>query len=157
MLKNNDKIGGVAVSKGYSVKINVGGRTFGIISDSNPEYLYDIANKVDKSIAGILNKNPEMTFEKAAILSALMYCDDATQCEILKKQEENSEEDNNLRQQVINYSKELEEATQKCKSLEKELHRVKCDYENRISQMKKAVQTRENQFREYINKLKSQN
>ena len=65
-----------------------------------------------------------MTYAQAAILTAVKFCDDAQKAnslEVLNPEEE----DNRLRQQVIEYSKELEKMTAKCKRLEKELNSIK--------------------------------
>ncbi len=145
------------MSKGYSVRVRIGGRAFGIISDEKPDYLTDVAQEVDKSISGMLAANPDMTFERAAVLAALKFCDDARKSELLKYSDKNNDEDDNLRQQVMQYAKELSSITQKYKQLEKELDSVKKDYEDKISEIKMNYQAREIQFREYIKKIKPDN
>lgn len=157
MDKYNDTIGGVAVSKGYSIRIRIAGRTFGIISDEKPEYLKRIAQDVDESISKMLANNPNLTFERAAVLAALKYCDDAKKAQTKGYIENTNNDHDNLRQQVMQYANELSEMSEKCKSLEKELIEQKKEDENMISEIKMHYQAREAQFREYIKNIKQKN
>ena len=114
------------MSKGYSIRVKIGGRSFGLISDSKPEYLKNIAMQVDKSISDLLIKNPNLTLEKASILTALKYCDDANKKVELSGENNNlSDEDNNLRKQVIEYSKELRDLTMENKELKSKLKKLR--------------------------------
>ena len=130
------------MSKGYSIRVRIGGRALSIISDAKPEYMMQIASKVDKSITGLLNSNSGLTFEKAAVLTALKFCDEASN---VKNIDDNIEDDNNisrehiqtaekttieseadnLRKQVVAYSKELSKLEKENKSLIKELEALK--------------------------------
>lgn len=121
MSKYDDIMGGIAVSKGYSIRVRIGGKEFGIISNEKPEYLTEIAHCVDNSITSLLRINPEMTYERAAVLSALKFCDNAKKNAENKQTLPENSEDDNLRRQVIQYANELSEMTQRCKKLEKEL------------------------------------
>ena len=113
------------MSKGYSIRVQIAGRSFDIISNEKPEYLKSIAKKVDESISVMLKAHPEMTFERAAVLSALNYCDDASRKTISEYEKKSEDEANNLRQQVIQYANELSAITKKYKKLEKELNEIK--------------------------------
>lgn len=144
------------MAKGYSIRVRIGGRTFSIISDEKPEYLTQVAAAVDKSISGMLASNPNLTFERAAVLSALKFCDDSQKGTYSIPEKKNSAEDDRLRQQVVEYSKELEKLTQKQKELEKEIKALKVQHEAKMAEVKKAYDAREIQFREYINKMKNQ-
>ncbi|MBQ3037695.1 MAG: cell division protein ZapA [Clostridia bacterium] len=144
------------MSKGYSIRVRIGGRTFSIISDEKPEYLTQVAAAVDRSISGMLSSNPNLTFERAAVLSALKFCDDSQKNTESVPVKKDSAEDDRLRQQVVEYSKELEKATQKQKQLEKEIKELKTLHETKMAEVKKAYDAREIQFREYINKIKNQ-
>lgn len=124
------------MSKGYSIRVNIGGKSFGIISDEKPDYLSDIADRVDKSISSMLFSNSSLTFEKAAVLAALKFCDDAKKGEDSGKAELKSVkkdiEDDNLRRQVMEYSKELAELTKENKLLRKSIAELKRKYEKII-------------------------
>lgn len=144
------------MSKGYSIRVRIGGRTFSIISDEKPEYLTEVASTVDKSISGMLVSNPNLTFERAAVLSALKFCDDSKRNNIGTGEKNNSAEDDRLRQQVVEYSKELEKSIQRQKQLQKEIKELKAQHEAKMIEVKKAYDAREIQFREYINKMKNQ-
>ncbi|MDY3927914.1 MAG: cell division protein ZapA [Clostridia bacterium] len=127
------------MSKGYSIRVRIGGRALSIISDAKPEYMTQIAAKVDNSITNLMNSNSGLTFEKAAVLTALKFCDEAVNAankqndNITKKQnktEENTEKEcnskveveaDNLRKQVVAYSKELSRLEKENKALMREL------------------------------------
>ena len=117
-------MGGLAVSKGYSIRVKICGRSFNMISDEKPEYLRNIAAKVNDSICTILAANPDMKFENAAVLSAVKFCDDSMKKSSSDDVQMPSEEDN-LRQQVIRYANELSEVSAKCRRLEKLLSKKK--------------------------------
>jgi len=132
------------VSKGYSIRVNIGGKSFRIISDEKPEYLSDVADRVDKSISAMLFSNPSLTYEKAAVLAALKFCDDATKREISENniKEESSQqitEEDNLRKQVVEYSNELSKLTKENKLLHKSLAELRKDYEEKLTELKKRL------------------
>lgn len=114
------------MSKGYSIRVKIGGKSFGLISDSKPEYLKNIAMQVDESITELLEKNPNLTLEKASILTALKYCDDANKkAESSEENTDLADEENNLRKQVIEYSKELRDLTLENKELKLKLKKLR--------------------------------
>ena len=117
--------GGFCLSKAYSIRVRIGGRSFGIISDDKPEYLSQIAKEVNDSVTGLLSVNPKLTFEKAAILTALIYCDDVKKSKISDVGYAADDENNNLRKQVISYSNELTRLTKENKLLLKEIEELK--------------------------------
>lgn len=105
------------------VKVEICGRSFFLTSADDPEYLIKIADKIDKDILKLMKKNVGVTFEQAAILVALKYCDDYEKKK--KKHEKQSADDENLGKRLVEYSKELTRATTKIKALEKEIARLK--------------------------------
>ena len=130
-------IGGLSLSKGYSIRVRIGGRSLSIISDAKPEYMMKVASKVDNSISGLLKSNSGLTFEKAAILTALKFCDEATNVKDIQndhapdsvtkveKETAHDAESDNLRKQVIAYSKELSRLERENKMLIKEIEALK--------------------------------
>lgn len=121
--------GGKSMSKGYSIKVNIGGKSYGLISSEKPEYLSDVAERVDKSITKLLSDNPSLTYEKAAILTALKFCDDAKKSEQLNLSTEEiidyGGEIHNFRRQLVEYSKEIATLTKENRQLLKELSILK--------------------------------
>mgnify|MGYP004636763869 FL=1 len=145
------------MSKGYSIRINIGGKSFRIISDEKPEYLSDVAERVDKSVTSLLYSNPTLTYEKAAVIAALKFCDDAKKSELSKISESEkslliSDEDS-LRKQVIDYSKELEEATKENKLLHKSMSELKKEYKQKLEKLDARLHEYENKLKDYENKL----
>lgn len=130
------------MAKGYSIRVKIGGRSFGIISDEKPEYLTEVAESVDKSISTLLAQNSKMTFERAAVLSALKFCDDSKKYSIPhveEKDEIKDKESDNLRHRIMEYSKELSKLTREYKALEKELKNVKKEYEEKLKAVSKKL------------------
>ena len=104
------------------VKVEICGRSFFLTSADDPEYLKTIADKIDRAILKLMKKNIGVTFEQAAILVALKYCDDYEKK--AKKHEKQSAQDEDLGKRLVEYSKELTRATSKIKALEKEVARL---------------------------------
>jgi len=142
------------VSKGYSIRVKIGGRTFGIISDEKPEYLAEVANEVDKSISELLQKDPDLTFERAAVLASLKFCDDAHK-NVINNQTESSEQVNNLRSELMEYANELSEATKKNKELISQIESIKREYESKITELKMNFRTKELELRDQISKMRN--
>ncbi len=145
------------MSKGYSIRINIGGKSFRIISDEKPEYLSDVAERVDKSVSTLLYSNPTLTYEKAAVLTALKFCDDAKKAELAKVGESEkslliSDEDS-LRKQVMDYSKELEEATKENKLLHKSIAELKKEYRQKLEKLESQIKEMDVRIEDYKKKM----
>lgn len=126
------------MGKQYNVRISIGGREFNLVSDERPEYLTEIAGEVNKRINEIMDKNSWISYDRAAVLAALKFCDDyknlkeeynrgmrnanAFRSRNLSAQDH---EKDNLRSQVVEYSKELGKSADKIKQLEKEIEALK--------------------------------
>ena len=115
------------MAKSYSISVNIGGKKFYIIADEKPDYLTDIAKCVDESISEIMTANKNITLERATVLSALKFCDDSR-----KLQSDVDKDEDNLRKQVMQYSKELTKLTRENKNLEKQISELKKEYEDKI-------------------------
>ncbi len=111
------------MNKTDKVRVTISGKNFYLTSQDNPDYLKNIADKIDASIGELLKNNLGMTLEQAAILTAINYCDDYEKRLILE--EKQAEGDENLGRTLVKYSKELTRATARIKSLEKEIEQMK--------------------------------
>lgn len=111
------------MNKTDKVRVTICGRSFYLTSEDDPDYLKNIADKIDASIGELLKNNLGMTLEQAAILTAINYCDDYEKKLISEKRQ--SAEDENLGRTLVKYSKELTRATMRIKSLEKEIEQLK--------------------------------
>lgn len=107
------------MNKKDKVRVVIGGRPFYLTSGDNSEYLKNIAKKIDDLIGELIKNNIGLTFEQAAVLVALKYCDDYEKA--VKSNEKQTKEDEDLGRRLVNYSKELTRATARIKALEKEL------------------------------------
>ncbi len=105
------------------VKVSICGRNFFFTSGDDAEYILRIANKAGAKIGELMRDNLGMSFDQAAVLAAIKYCDDYERIyEDTKKQ---NKEDEDLGKRLVSYSKELTRATTRIKELEKELARLK--------------------------------
>ena len=107
------------MKKQDKVRVTIGGRCFYLTSGDDPDYLVHIAKKVDREISGLVRANVGLSFEQAAVLTALKYCDDYEKKTVNTEKQEKEDED--LGKRLVEYSKELTRATTRIKALEKEL------------------------------------
>lgn len=74
-----------SMAKSCRVHVEIRGRGFNLLSDDNPDYLVKIAEMVDTRMTAVIEKNPQLTFEKAALLTALNYCEIWKNASVYKK------------------------------------------------------------------------
>lgn len=117
------------MDKPDKVKVSICGRSFYLTSKDDPGYLINIADKTDNVISGLMQNNIGLTFEQAAVLTALKYCDDYEK-KLMEEKKQSSEEEN-LGKRLVKYSKELTRATARIKALEKELDKIRKEQEDK--------------------------
>jgi len=122
------------------VRVEIMGRSFTVVSEKSEKYLQKVADEIDKRMKYLKNENLSLSYNDAAILTALNLCDELFSVyegeknnEALHKAEE---ETNRIRSQLVEYSRELSKASTVIKRLEKELNesiqvqeKVKKEYE----------------------------
>lgn len=111
-MKNKDK-----------VRVTICGRNFYLTSKDDPEYLINIAAKIDEAMSELLKNNIGLTMEQAAVLTAINYCDDYEKHLLAEK--EKNEGDENLGKTLVKYSKDLTKAAARIRVLEKEIEQLK--------------------------------
>lgn len=115
----------MAVPKGNRTEVVIAGRRLAIMSDDKPEYLREISKCVNNSIGELLSSNKGMSLEKAAILSALKFCDDIHK---MKERSQTQDNEDRLMQQIIEYSNELSKIQLENRNLKK----IIGEYEKRM-------------------------
>lgn len=114
------------MSKGYSIQVKIGGKSYGVISDAKPEYMSMIASRVDNIISQIMAKNSSLSYERASVMAALKFCDEAYEAkENCPKEEKSTLDNDNIRRQIMEYSREIQRLTDQNKYLKSELERIK--------------------------------
>lgn len=141
-----------SMAKSCRVHVEIRGRGFNLLSDDNPDYLVEVANKVDARMSEVIEKNPQLTFEKAALLTALNYCDDLEKCRRLQKEQRDSGEDH-VRAQLMEYAKELSRASDVIKNLEKELETAKKENDDKLEQIKREYELKEKEIMDMIDSM----
>ena len=104
------------------VRVGIMGRYFNLLSDKDEEYVNKIADMVDSKMHELKKENPELTYDAASMLTALNFCGElyALQNGITENEDDNAEDDDMIRSQLVEYSRELSKATGTIKRLEKE-------------------------------------
>ena len=111
--------------KGNRTEVVIAGKRLVIMGDDRPEYLREISKCVNNSIGELLSSNKGMSVEKAAILSALKFCDDIHK---MKERSKSQDDEDRLMQQIIEYSNELSKLQLENRNLKKIVN----EYEKRI-------------------------
>ncbi|MBQ8795635.1 MAG: cell division protein ZapA [Clostridia bacterium] len=137
-----------------NVIIYVAGQRFSLRTKDTEEYVISTGEQVDLRIKGILNDNPRLNRDSAAILAALDYCDDmrklSSRVDILREQVKDYLADGEkLRSQNANLKSEIE----KLKTELRELKEKKADFKHGQPQTqgKKPQQNQKNTGVPYAN------
>mgnify|MGYP004503562005 FL=1 len=107
------------------LRVEILGRVFNLVSGTEEaSYIAEVAEKVDAKMKELKRSNPQLSYEDAAVLSALNFCDDLTAMKLSAQQAQETEADS-IRSQLVEYSKELSNATATIKKLQKEINQLK--------------------------------
>lgn len=124
------------------VTVKINGSEYNLKGEEKEEYLHRVAGYVDKKIAEILKKNNRLSIADASVLAALNIVDEKFKiddyCESLKK--------------------ELQEASNKEKSLQTEIDNLKKEIKNlqeENSQLKSNLES--SRSGEYVKELEEEN
>lgn len=111
------------------VEVKIGGATYTIVTEDDPEYVENLAEQVNSEIRSICNANPSLSMTQAAVLVAL------DQLDACKKASASSD---NLRVQIKDYLEEsararmeVEVARREVERLNRELSDLRNKYANR--------------------------
>ncbi len=103
------------------VRVNIMGRNYALLSEDSEEHIKKVADEIDRRMKTMKAETPELHYDTVAMLAALNLCDELLK---LKSGDENdivTDENDEIRKQLIEYSKELSKASMLIKQLEKEL------------------------------------
>ena len=107
------------------LRVEILGRVFNLVSGTEEaSYIAEVTEKVDAKMKELKRSNPQLSYEDAAVLSALNFCDDLTAMKLSAQQAQETEADS-IRSQLVEYSKELSNATATIKKLQKEINQLK--------------------------------
>ncbi len=107
------------------IRVEILGRVFNLVSGTEEaNYIAEVAEKVDAKMKELKRSNPRLSYEDAAVLTALNFCDDLTAMKLSAQQAQEAEADS-IRSQLVEYSKELSNATATIKKLQKEINQLK--------------------------------
>ena len=97
------------------VQVKIGGATYTIVTDDDPEYVENLAEQVNNEIKSICNSNPSLSMTQAAVLVAL---DQADAC---RKASAGAD---NLRVQIKDYLEESARARMEVEVARREVERL---------------------------------
>ncbi len=140
------------MAKSSRVHVEIRGRGFNLLSNDRADYLVRIAQMVEARMTEVIDKNPRLTFEKAALLTALNYCDDLEKHKMAEKDRKDTGEDH-IRAQLMAYAKELSQASEVIKNLEKELAQAKRENDEKLEQIKREYEIKEKEIMEMIDAM----
>lgn len=124
------------------VTVKINGSEYTLMGDETEDYLFSIANFVDKKIKETMQSNPRHSTTSAAVLTAITLADDLfrfrKQLEETKKaisEPENQlaslkEEHERLKEEYIQLQSQLEAATAENREREKEIDSMRNDYDS---------------------------
>lgn len=135
-----------SMAKSSRVHVEIRGRGFNLLSDDNPDYIRNIADMVNTRMTEVIERNPQLTFEKAALLTALNFCDDF-------EKYKNTQRDDHVRAQLMEYAKELSSASEVIKNLERELAEAKQSNDAKLEQIKREYELKEKEIMDMIDSM----
>lgn len=97
------------------VHVKIGGASYTIVTDDEPQYVEDLAEVINEEIRSICNSNPSLSMTQAAVLVAL---DRADAC---KKASASAD---NLRVQIKDYLEESARAKMEVEVARREVERL---------------------------------
>lgn len=127
------------------VVVKINGVEYTLMGEDSEDYLFSIANFVDKKIKEILSSNPKHNTTSSAVLTALTVTDEMFK---LKKEMEK------LRQSTVVPTEKLREAEERYRALYEEFKRV-VDENNSAKSKLEEVVLKEREYSEGINRLKA--
>lgn len=137
------------------VRVDIMGRGFNLVSGEDTAYIVNVAKKVDLKMRELKEENPKLTYDTAAVLTALNLCDELTAEKNSKKDEvtEENNEENMIRSQLVEYSKELSRATGTIKKLERELEKIKKESREREEKVKREYEAKEREIMDMLDSM----
>lgn len=109
------------------VQVKIGGASYTIITEDDPEYVENLAEQINDEIRSICNSNQSLSMTQAAVLVAL------DQLDACKKASASSD---NLRVQIKDYLEESARARMEVEVARREVERLNreiSDLRNRLS------------------------
>lgn len=73
------------MDKGMRVYVRIRGKGFNLVSDERPEYMTEIANEIDSRMGELMESNKKLTYDLAAVLTALNLCDELKKEKLLNQ------------------------------------------------------------------------
>ncbi|MCX7694977.1 MAG: cell division protein ZapA [Caloramator sp.] len=128
------------------VVVKINGVEYTLMGEDSEDYLFSIANFVDKKIKEILSSNPKHNTTSSAVLTALTVTDEMFK---LKKEMEK------LRQSTVVPTEKLREAEERYRTLYEEFKKV-IEENNSAKSKLQEVSLKEKEYSEGINKLKAE-
>lgn len=128
------------------VYVRICGKGFNIVSDERPEYMQEVARTVDERMGELLRGNSKITYDMAAVLTALNLCDELKQEKLLNRMTVNKTE-------VEALQKKLTAAEDSMAELKKEYAAAVEEHKKAMEKLKLEWAIREKEFMDMIEEI----
>ncbi|CDF58468.1 cell division protein ZapA [Thermobrachium celere] len=128
------------------VVVKINGVEYTLMGEDTEDYLFSIANYVDKKVKEILTSNPKHNTTSSAVLTALTVTDEMFK---LKRQMEN------IKKSTVIPNERLKEVEEKYKALYEEYKKL-VEENSVLKESMNEIQQKEKENVEYFNKLKEE-
>lgn len=136
------------------IRVDIMGRGFNIVSGEKADYLKRVAAEVDERMRKLKEENPKLNYDTAAVLTSLNLCDELfIERDGGQTEEEIEEESDNIRSQLVEYSRELSKAANTIKRLEKEIDKIKKESREKEEKMSKEYAAKEKEMLDMLEAL----
>lgn len=134
------------MDKGMRVFVRIRGKGLNLVSDERPEYMTGIAEEVDARMGEIMEGNKKITYELAAVLTALNLCDELKQERLLNRITVDKTEVEALQKKLTAAEESIAELKQRA-AAEAEEHKKE------LSKLKLEWALREKEYMDMIDEL----
>lgn len=134
------------MDKGLRVFVRIRGKGLNLVSDERPEYMTGIAEEVDARMGEIMDGNPKVTYDLAAVLTALNLCDELKQERLLNQITVDKTEVEALQKKLTAAEESIAELKQRAAAQAEE-------HKNELAKLKLEWALREKEYMDMIDEL----
>lgn len=134
------------------LRVDILGRKFNIVSDEDTQYIMKIVKDMDFRMKKFKEENPNFTFDNISVLTCLNLCDELNKLKYSQADKENTQ-NNSIRGQLMEYSKELSRAEFTIKRLEREMEELKRESIEKEESLKREYAAKEKEFLDMLESM----
>ena len=128
------------------VYVRICGKGLAIVSDERAEYMKEVAREVDERMSSLIRSSNRVTFDTAAVLTALKLCDELRQQKLLNRMTVDKNE-------VEALQKKLTAAEDSIAELKKQSAKEIEEYKKSLEKLRLDWAVREKEYLDMIDEL----